>query len=50
MRKGLIDLKDIELKELMEMREGRRIESKYSTYNQVDRMMFYKGMRDYVDG
>ena len=47
-RKGLIDVKEDEIMELMKRRGGRNVEQKYSEYIEIDRMMFYKGIRDYV--
>ena len=48
-RKGLIDVKEDEIMELMIRREVRNVEQKYNEYNEIiDRMMFYKGMKDYV--
>ena len=48
MRKGLVNVRDKGLKELLMRREGKRVELKYCKHSEVDKIMFYKGMRDFI--
>lgn len=46
-RKGLIEINDSEILDIMDRRINRRMERKYSEDTMVDGMIFFKGMKDF---